>query len=99
MFSKLIMGVCAVSMLSSACTTRNASQQRAENELTMLVGTYTSGNSKGIYTFRFNQETGSVSPLSEIEVSNPSYLTLSADNRFVYAVSICDEDSMIVRSG
>ena len=87
MFSKLIMGVCAVSMLSSACTTRNASQQRAENELTMLVGTYTSGNSKGIYTFRFNQETGSVSPLSEIEVSNPSYLTLSADNRFVYAVS------------
>ena len=55
MFSKLIMGVCAVSMLSSACTTRNASQQRAENELTMLVGTYTSGNSKGIYTFRFNQ--------------------------------------------
>ena len=51
MFSKLIMGVCAVSMLSSACTTRNASQQRAENELTMLVGTYTSGNSKGIYTF------------------------------------------------
>ncbi|WP_455584225.1 lactonase family protein [Bacteroides sp.] len=87
MFSKLIMGLCAVSMLSSACTTRNASQQRAENELTMLVGTYTSGSSKGIYTFRFNQETGKATPLSETEVSNPSYLTLSADNRFVYAVS------------
>ena len=63
MFSKLIMGVCAVSMLSSACTTRNASQQRAENELTMLVGTYTSGNSKGIYTFRF------ILPYRQITVS------------------------------
>ena len=98
MFSKLIMGVCAVSMLSSACTTRNASQQRAENELTMLVGTYTSGNSKGIYTFRFNQETGSVSPLSEIEVSNPSYLTLSADNRFVYAVSEQNDSTAAVHA-
>lgn len=87
MLRKLIMGLCAASMLSSACTTRNASQQRAENELTMLVGTYTSGSSKGIYTFRFNQETGTVTALSETEISNPSYLTLSADNRFVYAVS------------
>lgn len=68
------------------------------NELTMLVGTYTSGNSKGIYTFRFNQETGSVSPLSEIEVSNPSYLTLSADNRFVYAVSEQNDSAAAVHA-
>lgn len=87
MLSRWVMGICAVSMLSSACTTRQASQQRAENELTMLVGTYTSGSSKGIYTFRFDQETGTATPLSEAEVSNPSYLTLSADNRYVYAVS------------
>lgn len=84
---KLVITLCLASMLSSACTTRNASKQKAENELTMLVGTYTSGNSKGIYTFRFNEETGIATPLSEIEASNPSYLTLSADNRFVYAVS------------
>lgn len=87
MLKKLVMGLCAFSMLSSACTTRNASQQRAENELTMLVGTYTSGSSKGIYSFHFNQETGTATPLSETEVSNPSYLTLSSDSRFVYAVS------------
>ncbi len=84
---RLVIGLCAASMLSSACTTRNASQQRAEHELTMLVGTYTSGSSKGIYTFRFDEESGVATPLSEIEVSNPSYLTLSPDNRFVYAVS------------
>ena len=96
MFSKLVMGLCAISMLSSACTTRNASQLRAENELTMLVGTYTTGNSKGIYTFRFNQETGETTPLEVTEVSNPSYLTLSSDNRFVYAVS--EENDMAISS-
>lgn len=87
MLSKWVMRLCTVSMLSSACTTRQASQQRAENELTMLAGTYTSGSSKGIYTFRFDQETGMSTPLSETEVSNPSYLTVSSDNRYVYAVS------------
>lgn len=53
----------------------------------MLVGTYTNGNSKGIYTFRFDQETGKATPLSSIELPNPSYLTASADGQFVYAVS------------
>lgn len=98
MFSKLVMGLCAISMLSSACTTRNASQLRAENELTMLVGTYTTGNSKGIYTFRFNQETGETTPLEVTEVSNPSYLTLSSDNRFVYAVSEENDSSASVHA-
>jgi 6-phosphogluconolactonase (cycloisomerase 2 family) len=53
----------------------------------MLVGTYTSGESRGIYSFRFNQETGASAPLATTDVSNPSYLTVSADKRFVYAVS------------
>ena len=58
-----------------------------ENELTMLVGTYTSGTSKGIYSYRFNEEDGTATPLSETEVENPSYLVPSADGKFVYAVS------------
>lgn len=53
----------------------------------MLVGTYTNGTSKGIYTFRFNQETGAATPLSVVELPNPSYLTPSEDGKFVYAVS------------
>lgn len=53
----------------------------------MLVGTYTAGSSTGIYTFRFNEETGIATPLGHVKVPNPSYLTLSADGRFVYAVS------------
>jgi 6-phosphogluconolactonase (cycloisomerase 2 family) len=58
-----------------------------DQELTMLIGTYTSGTSKGIYSFRFNQETGKATPLSYATVENPSYLTPSADGKFVYAVS------------
>ena len=55
--------------------------------LTMLVGTYTGGSSVGIYTFRFNSEDLTCQPLSQAEVSNPSYLAVSNDHNFVYAVS------------
>lgn len=61
--------------------------EKGEKELTMLVGTYTSGTSKGIYSFRFDEENGTTTPLSEVEVENPSYLTPSADGKFIYAVS------------
>lgn len=71
-----------------ACSPRKAGNVNNESdELTMLVGTYTDGNSKGIYTFRFNQSTGMAAALSSIEVLNPSYLVPSEDGKFVYAVS------------
>ena len=71
-----------------ACSPRKAGNVNSESdELTMLVGTYTDGNSKGIYTFRFNQATGMATALGSIEVLNPSYLVPSEDGKFVYAVS------------
>ncbi|MBD1365478.1 lactonase family protein [Mucilaginibacter sp. ZT4R22] len=58
----------------------------------VLVGTYTSGTSKGISVFRFYAETGRLAYLSQIDgVSNPSYLAVSADNKFVYAVNENDQ--------
>jgi 6-phosphogluconolactonase len=54
----------------------------------LLIGTYTKGKSKGILVYRFYVETGKLAYLSQIEgVSNPSYLTVSKDNHFVYAVN------------
>jgi 6-phosphogluconolactonase len=55
----------------------------------LLIGTYTRPNaSKGIYVYRFYAETGKIAYLNEIDgVSNPSYLTVSHDNKFVYAVN------------
>ena len=55
--------------------------------LTIIVGTYTGGSSAGIYTFRFNTEDMTVQPLSQTAIDNPSFLTVSADGKYVYAVS------------
>ena len=54
----------------------------------MYVGTYTSGASKGIYTFRFNSSTGKASePGLAAENSNPSFLAVHPNRRFLYAVN------------
>lgn len=54
----------------------------------LLIGTYTKGKSKGILVYRFYVETGKLAYLSQIEgVSNPSYLCVSKDNHFIYAVN------------
>jgi 6-phosphogluconolactonase len=54
----------------------------------VLVGTYTSTKSKGIYSFRFDADTGDLQPLgAPAETVNPSYLVVSPDQRFVYAVN------------
>ena len=63
-------------------------QGEKPNNLTMFVGTYTEGgNSKGIYTYRFNQENGTFELLSSVIAANPSFLTLSPDRKHLYAVS------------
>ena len=70
--------ICIIGMFTSSCTSKKASRtegsHEAEQELTMIVGTYTSGDSKGLYSFRFNEENGTATALSEAEVENPSYL-------------------------
>jgi len=54
----------------------------------LLIGTYTKGKSQGIYVYRFYTETGRMAYLNEIDdVSNPSYLCVSANDKFVYAVN------------
>jgi len=55
----------------------------------MLVGTYTTTNtkSKGIYVYRFDPATGKTQLLSVTQAVNPSYLAFAKDNRHVYAVS------------
>lgn len=52
----------------------------------LITGTYTGGKSKGIYVYRFDEATGTSTLVSETEASNPSYLVVSPDQRFVYAV-------------
>jgi 6-phosphogluconolactonase len=59
----------------------------AEREWTVFLGTYTRESSKGIYAFRFDGATGKLTSLGlAIETSNPSFLALHPNKRFLYAV-------------
>jgi 6-phosphogluconolactonase len=61
------------------------------SELLLFVGTYTErtpDGSKGIYAARFDTSTGRISALTPVaELQNPSWVTVSRDRRFLYAVS------------
>jgi 6-phosphogluconolactonase len=52
------------------------------------VGTYTSGDSKGIYSFRFDDSTGNLTAIGlAAATSDPSFLAVSPNRRFLYAVN------------
>ena len=78
-----------------------AALQAQENKLNLIVGTYTkSCDSKGIYVYEFDSNTGDFSLKSNTEnILNPSYLTVSSDNKFVYSVSENDKKSSVSAFG
>lgn len=54
----------------------------------LFVGTYTIGSSRGIYVYRFDGANGEAQRISSTDTGyNLSYLTLSPDGRYVYAVN------------
>ena len=63
---------------------------QAQNDtFNLLIGTYTTGcESKGIYVYEFDSKTGDYSYKNASKnMVNPSYLTVSKDNKFVYSVN------------
>ena len=56
-------------------------------EYYLLAGTYTSGKSEGIYVYKFNSGTGENTFISTANTSNPSFLAVSPNQKFVYAVN------------
>jgi 3-carboxymuconate cyclase len=55
----------------------------------LLLGSYTQGASEGIYRFGFDSKTGMISPkpLQVIKTENPSWLTVSKDQRYLFVVN------------
>ena len=54
----------------------------------LIIGTYTGTGSKGIYVYKFNAKTGKAEWLNNSDsVTNPSYVTLSPNGKFLYAVN------------
>jgi 6-phosphogluconolactonase len=54
----------------------------------VFIGTYTGPTSEGIYAFRFDERSGALTPLGLAAATpNPSFLALSPDRRFLFAVN------------
>jgi len=65
---------------------------RQLHELTLYVGTYTSGKSEGIYLYRMNSATGKLRHFSTVRgIVNPSFLAIDPQRRHLYAVNEVDD--------
>lgn len=54
----------------------------------VLVGTYTTKGSEGIYVYRFDASSGALEPVSKATgIANPSYQEIHPSRRFLYSVS------------
>ena len=95
-YSLCLMLICVLTLLAG----RTASAQ--DKDYYVYFGTYTGfrfvrhsktqgvgdSHSKGIYMSRFNAATGTLSePELAAEITNPSFITISPDHRFLYAVT------------
>ena len=59
---------------------------KAQQQHYLITGTYTTGKSEGIYVYQFNSNDGTVKAVSSIKISNPSFLAVSPNEKFIYAV-------------
>lgn len=81
-----------VALLAIAC----AEKPEKKPMYTLFVGTYTDGDSEGIYTYTFDANTGELSNQKlAAKLTNPSYLTISDNKKNLYAVQeTADFDSL-----
>lgn len=52
----------------------------------LITGTYTTGKSEGIYVYEFNSANGTAAEVSKVKISNPSFVAVSPNEKFVYSV-------------
>ncbi|MCH5229228.1 MAG: lactonase family protein [Muribaculaceae bacterium] len=62
----------------------------------MVVGTYTDTGSHGLYSLTFNEQTATFQLLDSCQIVNPSYVTFSSDNKFIYSVSETNNENASV---
>lgn len=52
-----------------------------------FIGTYTKGDSEGIYSFTLNTSEGKIKDIKAVaSLENPTYLTISKDKKYLYSV-------------
>jgi 6-phosphogluconolactonase len=80
----------------AGCTEEETAMTEAppavDPSLAFYVGTYTDGDSRGVYRFALDPRSGRASaPALAAEAENPSFLALHPTGRFLYAVSETSE--------
>lgn len=104
MFRNIIIVSVLMAVLASCIGGRSDKADRENKDMKrdgiyLLVGTYTSPEgSKGIYLYHFDSDSGRSDSISMVEVDNPSFLTLSPDEKFIYAVSENDVPNSAVHA-
>jgi len=82
--------VCSVIgvLLALTCMTASGFAQEHSRKYLLYVGTYTKGESKGIYAFRYDSKSGRLSSIGLVaETANPSFLAVDPTHKFLYAVN------------
>lgn len=64
-----------------------AQKQHSPKFYHLLIGTYTNDGSKGIYVYKFNDKTAGTSYEQVAKTSDPSFLAISANKKYIYAVN------------
>jgi 6-phosphogluconolactonase len=86
---RALLALFAAFMAVAPVSAQPKDQKKAPPEWNVFVGTYTRPQkSKGIYAWRFQPATGKLTALGlAAETSNPSYLAVHPNQRFLYAVN------------
>lgn len=90
-----IFKICCLGLVIMISMQRCQSKKMKENKFFLLVGTYTNGNaSEGIYVYDFDDTSGQMTEVFHTNhVINPSYMALSANGKFLYAVNENTDDT------
>ena len=69
--------------------------EQNNKQIYVYVGTYTNGNnSKGIYVYRINSDSGALEFVSTTErIENPSFLDIDSQRKYLYSVNEVGEFS------
>jgi 6-phosphogluconolactonase len=86
---RLVLFMIAAGWAAGIVPSSQRAGEAAEAEgLLVYVGTYTRGDSRGIYIYRMDAASGALTPAGVAEnVENPSFLAIHPNRRFLYAVN------------
>lgn len=86
------MNIKSIVLVALAITLLNCNKGNPTTLVTLFVGTYTDTESEGIYKLQFDTKSGEILNADlAAKITNPSYLAISQEKDFLYAVQEVDD--------